>query len=167
MNTKNNMELFTGDRLPADSKNVIADAINRLGIAKVEVTFDGCGDSGQIEGMVVFNEAGDEIEISLESINVGKVAFVRGYQYNGDGTTTPIKDVRNANFGDLLEEICYNLLEQRHGGWEINEGSYGTFTFDFANQKISLTFNERITDVNTTEIEFDFGGKAISDADDE
>lgn len=161
MNPENNkLEIFKNN-LPADSKNAIADAIHRLGIAKIEVNFDGCGDSGQIEDMTVFNEAGDEIEISLESIGVGKVAFVRGYQYNGDGTTTEIKDVRNANFGDLLEEICYNLLEQRHGGWEINEGSYGTFTFDFINQKINLTFNERVTEVNTTEIELDFGGNEI------
>lgn len=162
MNPENNkLEIFKNN-LPAESKNAIADAIHRLGIAKIEVNFDGCGDSGQIEDMTVFNEAGDEIEITLESIGVGKVEFVRGYQYDRNGKEIPIKDVREANFADLLEEICYNLLAQRHGGWEINEGSFGTFTFDFTNQKINLTFNERVTEVNTTEIELDFGGNEIN-----
>ena len=36
-------------------------------------------------------------------------------------------------------------------GWEINEGSYGTFSFDVLNRKISLEFNERVESVNTTE----------------
>lgn len=153
-------------KLFADNKHAIK-AIQQHQIAKIEVNFDGCGDSGQIEDITVFNKAGHEIEISLQSINVGSLSFCEGRRYNPDGTTTVINDFRDSNFGDLLEEVCYNLLRERHGGWEINEGSYGTFIFDFINQKIRLTFNERITEVNTTNFDLDFGGKTIPDAEDE
>ena len=162
----NNMQVFLNYRnAPVISEgNSISDAINKLGIEKIEVVFDGCGDSGQMEDITVFSKTEDQ-NINLNKIPIGKVQFTTGTQYNGDGTTTKRTEVREATFADIVEEICYNLLAERHGGWEINEGSYGTFTLDFINKKIHLEFNERIETVETSEIEFDFNGNAIEDAD--
>jgi hypothetical protein len=55
---------------------------------------------------------------------------------------------------ELVHEVCYDKLASTHMGWEINEGSYGTFSFDVLNRKISLEFNERVESVNTTEETF-------------
>ena len=138
-----------------NESSAIADAIKRLGIEKIEVTFDGCGDSGQIEDITCITKDGGDVD--LKAIKVGKVKFIRGYQYNGDGTMKPVTEIRESNFEEVIEEICYNMLEKSHGGWEINEGSYGTFTFDFATGKVHLEYNERVTSVETSELEFDFG----------
>lgn len=135
--------------------SVIADAITRLSIQKIEVTFDGCGDSGQIEDVTCFTK--DNLDVDLKTIKVGKVKFIRGYYYNGEGTMTPVTEIRESNFEEVIEDICYNMLEKSHGGWEINEGSYGTFTFDFTTGKVHLEYNERVTSVETSELEFDFG----------
>ena len=157
MNTENNnMEVFLKHNGPIAEQNILSDAIARLGIEKIEVVFDGCGDSGQIESTEAFDKNGTVLDVKLDSIAVGKVQFTTGYRYNGDGTTTPVTQVRDATMEDIIEEICYNLLEKKHGGWEINEGSFGTFTIDLRNKKIHLEYNERVTEVNTSEDSFDF-----------
>lgn len=145
--------------LISQTSSAIDDAIKRFAIEKIEVTFDGCGDSGQIEDVTCVTKNGGDID--LKEINVGKVKFIRGYQYNSDGTMKPLTEIREANFEEVIEEICYNMLEDSHGGWEINEGSFGTFTFDFATGKVNLEYNERIESVETSNIEFDFGLKQI------
>jgi hypothetical protein len=40
------------------------------------------------------------------------------------------------------------LLGQTHGGWEDGDGGSGTFTFDVAEQSITLDFDERYIDTN-------------------
>jgi hypothetical protein len=60
MNTENNLT-------PTNTNSTIADTIKRFGIAKIEVTFDGCGDSGQIEGICAVNANGDEFDFGLDN----------------------------------------------------------------------------------------------------
>jgi hypothetical protein len=50
----------------------------------------------------------------------------------------------------IIEHLCYELLEHKYDGWEINEGAYGEFVFDAADREIALTFNYRISDVETS-----------------
>lgn len=40
----------------------------------------------------------------------------------------------------------YEILGSNHGGWEINEGSFGNFEFDYVNKRIVLNFNYRMED---------------------
>ena len=60
---------------------------------------------------------------------------------------------------NAIEDWCYNRLERLHGGWEINEGSDGSFTFDFNNMTITLdhTYN---TEENSSDTLWEerFGG---------
>jgi hypothetical protein len=45
----------------------------------------------------------------------------------------------------LIESVCYDVLKSACDGWEINDGSYGEFTFDVEKRKVTLDFNERIS----------------------
>ena len=49
---------------------------------------------------------------------------------------------------DAIETLCYDYLSQTHGGWENNDGAYGTFEFDVQQRSIRLDFDERFTDTN-------------------
>lgn len=40
----------------------------------------------------------------------------------------------------LIEHFLYDMLENHQGGWEIDDGSQGTFTFDFTEGKVFLDF---------------------------
>ena len=37
---------------------------------------------------------------------------------------------------EYIEDFCYDLLADNHGGWEINEGQNGNITWNSKNNKI-------------------------------
>lgn len=43
----------------------------------------------------------------------------------------------------IVEDYCADLLSINFGGWEINEGSWGEFTFDLENKVIELNHTMR------------------------
>ena len=60
--------------------------------------------------------------------------------YSGGGDSGYLED--SFNNGDsvpaVVSDFCYNMLENRFGGWEINEGSQGRITFDFVSDNYSV-----------------------------
>jgi Family of unknown function (DUF6878) len=102
------------------NKLALFEALAAAGITVVNVEFDGCGDSGQIENMEVM--AGDQIaklpttQIEIASVSWGSSDIHR--------QTMPT--------GEAVEALVYDLLTETHAGWENNDGAYGTFTFDVA-----------------------------------
>jgi hypothetical protein len=107
-------------------------------ITRVTVTFDGEGDSGQIDNIAAYK--GDE-SVPLPTQTVA----VRTVDWNDNRIT-----VQEQSASAAIETLCYDFLEQEHGGWENNDGAYGEFTFDVANRTVELEFNGRYTDVHTT-----------------
>ena len=65
--------------------------------------------------------------------------------YSGGGDSGYLED--SFNNGDsvpaVVSDFCYNMLENRFGGWEINEGSQGHFEIDLDKKEITLnhTYN--------------------------
>lgn len=65
--------------------------------------------------------------------------------YSGGGDSGYLED--SFNNGDsvpaVVSDFCYNMLENRFGGWEINEGSQGNFEIDLDKKEITLnhTYN--------------------------
>jgi hypothetical protein len=111
------------------NKTVLFDALAAAGIAVVVVTFDGYGDSGQIENIEVQGETTDlpATEIEFASVSWDSMEISRDQL-----------GVREA-----VEALVYELLRQTHCGWENNAGAYGEFTFDVADRTITLDYNER------------------------
>lgn len=111
--------------------------------AKVVVTFDGGGDSGQIESIDA--EAADG---TCRSFPSGTLAFrlrdgPKGKRRNQ--TLSPYEGV---------ESLVYDCLGQAFCGWENNEGGYGHFIFDVAARTIRLEMNERVTESILSTVEF-------------
>ncbi len=46
--------------------------------------------------------------------------------------------------------MAYDCLAPEHEGWEINAGAFGIFTFDVADRSITLEFNRRFEDVDSS-----------------
>jgi hypothetical protein len=115
----------------------ICDALSAAGATCVVVTFDGYGDSGQIESIDAFN--GENIvEMPTATIPCRRVGY--------DGSVTDLEDVAVRG---AIEALAYELLESTHPGWENEDGAYGEFTLDVAARTISLDHNERFTDVTS------------------
>jgi hypothetical protein len=112
------------------NRAAIFDALEAAGLETVTVSFDGSGDSGQIEGIEAQGakpEALQTVEVPFASIPWGK--------------TEP--ECAPMNLAKAIEELTYDVLGEQYGGWQDNEGSYGEFTFDVGRRRITLALNER------------------------
>jgi hypothetical protein len=132
--------------------NLLFDTLQETRVASIEVTFDGCGDSGQIESVVYEDHRGKEVS---EPKLLVKGSFT-GKTHEWDDKKKTFVEVGGSEgkVRDIVEQVCYDKLEASHGGWEINEGSYGNFHFDVLNRKVNLEFNERIEEVRSSEESF-------------
>ncbi len=101
-------------------------------VATVNVTFDGAGDSGQIEAIEYLGADGWPVEPTDFFVTLATPSH--------DGLMT-VHDVHNLR--DAVEAFVYDCLEQTHAGWEIDAGAYGTFKFDVATGTIRLDYHER------------------------
>jgi hypothetical protein len=113
----------------AADKNAVFDVLAEAGIHTVTVAFDGYGDSGQIEGIDAFDAENNPVALPDN----------RPVRFQGQET----------RLREAIETLVYAYLEATHGGWEDNEGAYGTFVFTVSGRTIALEHNERFTDVAT------------------
>ena len=118
------------------NKAVLFDALTPAGITSIHVDFDGEGDSGQINGVSV--RAGDQpAQLPATHVTLQQLCW---------GQTEPT--ISEIALAEAIETLCYDYLEQEHGGWENNDGGYGEFTIDVAERTIELAFYSRYTDYN-------------------
>lgn len=134
------------------NKDTVLAALKDMGIGKVVVTYEGSGDSGQIEGVELVPRNGLE---AMQDAVEGNVFIERDESnyVDGQGFVKETKEVE-VDIKEAVEDLCYDLLAQSHPGWEINEGSSGEFTFDVRAEKISLTHNNYYMESETTENEW-------------
>ena len=61
-------------------------------------------------------------------------------KYNGSGDSGYIESSfeNGVLVPAAVEDYCYRILENNHGGWEINEGSQGEFIFNIDNNSVTL-----------------------------
>ena len=124
------------------NKATVFAALHAAKITSVEVEFDGVGDSGQIDAITAYQES-TIAELPSVPLTVHQVQF---------GTQAP--STASQPLYEAIEALCYDCLAQEHGGWENNDGAYGTFTFDVPTRTIELEFNGRFTDVATSHHSF-------------
>lgn len=134
------------NQLVKDNKDILFDLLEKTKVNSFDVSFDGSGDSGQIE----------DIALAEKVLN----KKVEGARVSNGTTWDPITKQTTINWQNdvdvrgLIEGICYDTLEESFGGWEINDGSFGTFRFDVKKRKVILEMNERVMDVNYKEFTF-------------
>jgi hypothetical protein len=115
------------------NKAALFDALATAGIASVVISFDGYGDSGQIEGIEARRADG---QVALPDIGV-EIAVAR---YDED-----VPERRYLPLAQAIEQLAYDALEELHDGWENNDGAYGEFVFDVTKRTVGLAYHERYT----------------------
>lgn len=126
----------------AQNKTALFDVLAQHGIASITVTFDGCGDTGQIENVEVAGD-GEGVELPPDMLELQRASW-----------GMPDLAVVRLSTHAAIEALVYDLLEETHAGWENNDGAYGTFRFDTAERAITLEYNERRTETDYFEHEF-------------
>lgn len=129
------------DEIRARQKAAIFAALAELGVDHVAVNYDGSGNSGQIDEILASDAANKSIPLPSDR----KVRLPSADPGNPFVETT---------LEDAVETLAWNYLEELYGGWENNDGAFGSFVFDIPSHSIKFEHNERFTDVNTTSHEF-------------
>ena len=115
-------------KLGKTNKKAIFDALASVNITEVLVEFDGEGDSGQIEMLTVVRNGGPvsmpEATVRLREASFGSTGLV----------------ISHCSLREGIETLCYDFLEDEHGGWENNDGAFGEFRFHVAERRIDLEF---------------------------
>lgn len=124
------------------NKTALFDLLAQHGIATVTVTFEGCGDTGQIESLDLTGDR-EGVELPPDTIELQRASW-----------GMPDLAVVRLSAHAAIETLVYDLLEETHAGWENNDGAYGTFRFDTAERTITLEYNERRTETDYFEHEF-------------
>ena len=99
-----------------------------------------------LEDMVLWKEEG-KTEIKIDFQGSGDSGYIDDVGHSNDGTD-------RVNLPAVWEDKLYNILENNHGGWEINEGSEGTFIINNTNQTIELDFRMNV-ETESTGFEFE------------
>ena len=114
-----------------------------LDLARVEIRFDGCGDSGAVEECVCLGADGASIacpDVTLQDGEADKA--------DRTGSAEP------QSLGQALEQLTYLALERHHPGWEINDGACGELVIDVAEATFVLDCSLRFiaTDDHSTQL---------------
>ncbi len=131
-------ELITPEICRKNQIKLAFDTLAAAGIEKVTVTFDGCGDSGQLEDTAVEPEG--------KALSTESCLYWTSVHDHWLSEKPPQFKPGSGSINDLLEEIVYDQMGIHHPGWENNDGAYGQFEFVVAERKIEYEHNTRYTD---------------------
>lgn len=121
------------DQLVAENKAALFTVLAGAGITLVTVSFDGYGDSGQVESLDARADA-ESVELPEASVELARPDW---QSLETVRETQPLRDA--------VETMAYALLARTHGGWENNDGAYGEFVFNVSAGTIELDYYERYT----------------------
>lgn len=120
-------ELFTLN------KAALLSVLALAGVTRIVVSFDGYGDSGQIENVEV--QAGDDpVTMPVAAIELAEAVWDQAEPKRS-----------SVSIAEAVESLAYDVLEKTHCGWENNDGAYGDIVFDVEEETITLDYNERYT----------------------
>lgn len=128
-------------------KSLLLEKMKEFNIKQVSAEFDGCGDNGQ------FDNPDAEGEGDVDSfLNCPIISYSSVTRYSKDKKEVLVKE-SDSTIKELVLDSFYYILEHRFGGWEINEGSYGTVYFN-VDETGKIEYNRRVMDTEYSEEEF-------------
>lgn len=139
-----------------------AKAFHALGAVSINLEYDGSGDSGDMYSAdVMYTPTAEKClteytEEEREAIAEGKPKRMSLNKFCKKFEAELKQHLQNENTtADVIEsEILDDTFDLLPGGWEINDGSFGTIVIDGASGEISVEHNERIMEYNTENFTF-------------
>jgi len=125
-------------------KTTLLTQLNLLGAKRVVVEFQGGGDDGQVEGVYLYDQNGNDIDIPNDMIAWTTLTY--GNQESEQKQTKLV---------DALEDLCSRALDDTGLDWYNNEGGQGNLTINFNDNPPSIKLNVGINHTTTDDYEFD------------
>jgi hypothetical protein len=80
------------------------------------------------------------------TLSIGDFDVQEGFAHH-EGRWQPIVKRKELTLADALETVTYDILNANIPGWEINEGTSGTVTYDIDTGAIKCEFSEHVVKV--------------------
>ena len=133
--TEYQAKLAEVDRLAAvaapGNRQALFDALAAAGVHTVVLHYDGEGDEGQMDHPEAF--AGENLSMDMPALEI---------QFTEIMWDEPMVRTQPRTVRDVVKTMAWDFLGRTHRGWEINEGGFGTFTFNAAARTITLDHAE-------------------------
>jgi hypothetical protein len=113
---------------PIRKQDPIYRALRELGIKTVRLTYSGSCDSGCINEVEALNND-DKLVVLPQTLTPYTFTHTT-YDFQAGGYSTTTSETKELPLSEAVEQWCYDLLEEHHPGWEINEGSSGEMIID-------------------------------------
>ena len=126
------------ERVYLDNTRRVLPLLRACTIKRVEVTFDGCGDSGSISDVCFEGAAFDADAATIEV-----VAMRRQFT---DGRWVAERVVEPKTVREAIMDIVYEYLEETGVDWYNNDGGFGDCIIDVENGTIALDVSTRFTE---------------------
>ena len=130
----------------AQNKNNILAALRTAGVKKCIIRYSGSGDSGNLD------EPDFGAGVVVEDVKIEQTHVTMDYDLSGGGfrRTHKVNEPRLVGLREAIENLCYSKLEESHGGWEIDEGSQGSFVIDVEAGTIEWHHETNIVEIETS-----------------
>lgn len=92
---------YDSNRDPLASEPAVRTALRLLGVAQVEIEYNGAEDEGELDPILFLDDSSPALRIDVSD-----------------------------QLHDQVQSLAYALLEGRHLGWERNAGSCGGFSWN-------------------------------------
>jgi hypothetical protein len=135
----------TKKQVKKTNKETLLRLMKENGIHQIDIKFDGSGDEGQFEFITLFDE--NECEIEDDTVLDIQCEVIHSSMRFSDNEWVCETYTKEERLNELAEMVCYDPLEENYGGWELNDGSYGTVSL-YADGTGSIECNERVIDIN-------------------
>jgi hypothetical protein len=123
--------------------------LKKLGAVRVVITYDGAGDSGQIDSVELEDKDGKSIQIP-EDMMVEVISYSGTYTPQGFEEKS---EVCNVKLVDALDGFCCDHLQDNGIDWYNNDGGFGKQIIDVEKATAKLEHNMRVTSTEYEEFE--------------
>jgi hypothetical protein len=124
------------------NRATLMQALRRLSITAVEITYDGGGDSGSVSAIEI-TPAGTTPPPLKESVTIKRVMTT----YQDGEYKHEVRD-ESVTLEEALDDFVMSSVSQHHPGWENNDGGEGTVTFDVVKDTVNLEHHEFYTETS-------------------
>jgi hypothetical protein len=115
-------------------------------VTKIVMNFEGAGDSGSIDDVILLNASGGNVTIPTTTI----LWTSEDYHDAGKPKDTTLRKA--------LEDLGYQMLDKTGVDWYNNDGGYGDIAIDISdidNINVLFDMNQRYTEVENSQFIFD------------
>ena len=127
--------------IQAHNRAVILDSLKALGITRVTIEYNGCGDSGDV------TDAGTEPADAVEHLKeTAVVVACINYDHGAPQDTRYSRQDCSTSLREALDHFALDWASMQHPGWENNDGGRGEFTVFVNEGRFELEHYEYYTE---------------------